>query len=360
MLKDFLANAAILVAFVSICYQIFRNHGLSPSSPIKYRVLSGGVLGLLGVFLMIYGIQLPYNLIIDLRNLAVIFSAISGGWISTIISTSIISIFRIALYGINNTSITAIILLFTITFFSCIIANTKLKYHIKWLFSVGLSELATCIVLAILVKDISLRKSIIILYSISTSIMALLFYYYIVYTEDLTESFRRYKQESKRDFLTGLNNVRQFDNLYNNVIENALARNEMVSLLFIDIDFFKKINDNYGHKDGDLVLIKLGEILTSTCRSRDIVSRNGGEEFSVILLDCTSSKAVEIAERIRKTVQNTPIILSDQSTINITVSIGVSSYPNPVKNYNELIEKADEALYEAKKAGRNRVALVKK
>jgi diguanylate cyclase len=359
VLKDFLANAAILIAFVSICYQIFRDRGLNPSLPKNHRILSGVVLGFLGVSLMIYGIHLPYNIIIDLRNLAVILSAISGGWLSAAITTVIICIFRILLYGVNTTSITAIILLLIIAFISCIIAASKIKYQHKWLFSVGISELATCIALGMLIKDINLRKTIIMLYFFATSIMALLFYYYVVYIEDLTESFRRYKLEAKRDFLTGLNNVRQFNNLYRDIIDNAIARHEMVSLLFIDIDFFKKINDSYGHQAGDLVLKKLGEILIKTCRSIDIVSRNGGEEFSVILIDCPPSIAIEIAERIRNAVEAASIELTDTDKINVTVSIGISSYPNPINNYEHLIEKADEALYEAKETGRNKVVLYK-
>jgi diguanylate cyclase len=261
--------------------------------------------------------------------------------------------------GFNSSSITAIFVLIIIALISTLISNLKINSRLKWLLSVSISILVTCLAFIILIKDTRLRTEIMWSYSIALSIISFLLYYYILYLEALTESFRRYKQESKRDFLTGLNNVRQFDNLYNEVIENAISRQEMVSLLFIDIDFFKKVNDTYGHKEGDLVLKKLGEILINTCRSMDIVSRNGGEEFSVILIDSPPNRAFEIAERIRRTVENVQIELTDNSYINITVSIGISSYPNPVSNYDMLIEKADEALYEAKRTGRNKVVLYK-
>lgn len=173
--------------------------------------------------------------------------------------------------------------------------------------------------------------------------------------ELLTRSYRWYKQESNIDFLTGLNNVRQFNKLYNMLINNEKNSYRIFSLLYIDVDFFKNVNDTYGHENGDIVLRKLSEILKKTCRSIDIISRNGGEEFSVILLDCPYERALEIAERIRKNVENTPIELSNKTKINITISIGVASYPNPISNLDMLRESADKALYEAKKTGRNKV-----
>lgn len=314
-------------------------------------------MGLLGIALMLFSVDLPNNIVIDFRNLAVILSALNGGWISAVLSLFMIATFRIMINGLNFSSIAAILVLLLLVVITCTIARSKIKNHFKWLLSVFISNILTSIALVLLVKDIRLQNMVIWYYCLATFFVAVLLHYYIKYQESLSETFRRYKQESKKDFLTGLNNVRQFDSLYNEVIENAMVKQEMVSLLFIDIDFFKKINDTYGHKEGDLVLRKLGEILRKTCRSIDIISRNGGEEFSVILVDCPSSKAKDIAERIRQTVETTPITLSNNLTINITVSIGISSYPNPIKDHEQLIERADQALYEAKRTGRNRVIL---
>lgn len=153
---------------------------------------------------------------------------------------------------------------------------------------------------------------------------------------------------------TGLNNVRQFDNELNKIIKE-LSSNSVVSMLFIDIDFFKKVNDTYGHQNGDKVLEDLGKILLSSCSHLDVVSRNGGEEFSVLMTDCPRGKVMEVAERIRLAVQEHKFYLFDGQAINITVSIGVAIYPDTVNDINMIVEKADEALYEAKRAGRNRV-----
>lgn len=359
MFKDFLANVGMLVSFISICYQLFQSVGVNSKSPIRYRILSGGILGLLGVSLMLFTINLPNNVVIDFRNLAVILSAFNGGWISATVSILIVSTYRIMINGINHSSIAAILTLIIVGSMSCFISHAKIKNPLKWLFSTAISVVFSCIVFLVLIENIALRNEIILYYSTSFSALAFLLYHYIVYLDTLTASFRRYKQESKKDFLTGLNNVRQFDNLYNEIIAKIATRQEMVSLLFIDIDLFKKVNDTYGHKEGDLVLKNLGDLLKRMCRSIDVISRNGGEEFSVILVDCPCSQAVEIAERIRKAIEAAPIELSNGSKIKITVSIGVSCYPDPVKDLEMLIERADEALYEAKRTGRNKVILYK-
>lgn len=355
MVKDYIVNAGMLVAFLSITYQIFRDTGLNYKMKVKFKILSGIIFGLLGVILMVYSINLPNNLIIDFRNFAVFLSALTGGWISAILSSIIISFFRILINGINQSSIIAITVIGILTAVFCIITSFNIKRHLKWLIAIGISELVTCAAFIILIKESKLLNQVIMSYCISLTLISFLVYYYIAYIESLEESFRHYKREANRDFLTGLNNVRQFDKLYNSIIESVKENNGIVSLLYIDIDFFKKVNDTYGHKEGDIVLRKLSEILKKSCRNNDVVSRNGGEEFTVVLRDCPLVNAVEIAEHIRKNVSNTPIELSNGVKINITISIGVTSYPEIISDIELLRQNADEALYEAKRTGRNKV-----
>lgn len=357
VLKDLAANAGMLVAFVSICYQIFRNTGLTPSSPIKYKILFGGIFGLLGVILMEFGVHLPSNLMVDYRYLAVILSAISGGWLPAVISGLIISVCRILLNGINRSSITAVVVMLILIIFYCIITQLKIRKYLKWVLSVAVSMIVVNTSFIILIDEPLLEKEVVIYFSLGFTIASTLLYYYLKYIEAATESYRRYRLAANKDFLTGLNNIRQFDSLYNSIIENVRQKQIDVSLLYIDIDYFKKINDTYGHKEGDIVLKSLGEIFTRTCRNIDTVSRIGGEEFAVVLTDCTPDMAVEIAERIRKAVETNPFYLSDKTKINITVSIGISSYPDLINDFERLREKADEALYEAKHTGRNKVIL---
>lgn len=190
---------------------------------------------------------------------------------------------------------------------------------------------------------------------ISTTAVAILVYYVLHYISKTNALYRKLNYDAKKDFLTGLNNVREFDNMLNQVVTNAIEKGESLSILMIDIDFFKNVNDTYGHSSGDLVLKQLSNILVNSCRGFDIVSRNGGEEFTAILLDCDCRHAVTIAERVKKNVEEYTFIIQDNKEIKITVSIGVSSYPNIIKNISDLLAKADDALYLAKRTGRNKV-----
>jgi len=185
-------------------------------------------------------------------------------------------------------------------------------------------------------------------------------YFVYIYTEylcEIVELYTKLKNEATVDFLTGLNNVRQFDKTFNIFSQQTIRKGENLSLLFLDIDHFKKINDTYGHSSGDIILKDLADILKDTSRGFDIVSRNGGEEFSVLLSDCTSSNAVRIAERIRTNVEGNKFYISKDVSICITISIGVSTYPSITKDIDMLVENADLALYQAKRTGRNKVVL---
>ena len=127
----------------------------------------------------------------------------------------------------------------------------------------------------------------------------------------------------------------------------------------MDIDFFKKINDTYGHNAEDIVLQKTAEILKNTVRTFDVVYRNGEEEFSALLLDCSAEHALRIAERIRKKIETYNFEITNDISVDITVSIGIASYPYTSMNIDSLIEDVDKALYEAKRIGRNSVVMYK-
>jgi diguanylate cyclase (GGDEF)-like protein len=122
----------------------------------------------------------------------------------------------------------------------------------------------------------------------------------------------------------------------------------------LDIDFFKKINDNYGHDTGDVVIKKISDILLEQTREQDIVGRLGGEEFGVLLVNSQLEEVINIAQRIRTTVEK-EIISHNSNTINVTVSIGISMKNENLKDFKEFIKSADLNLYKAKESGRNKV-----
>jgi diguanylate cyclase (GGDEF)-like protein len=137
--------------------------------------------------------------------------------------------------------------------------------------------------------------------------------------------------------------------------KRTIRRQRPLSVLMIDVDQFKMINDTRGHDHGDMVLRKIASTLRSICRLEDVISRYGGDEFMILLPETSSDGAVLLAERIRKTFENT--ITSDGERF-ATISIGIASYPiSPAHNIEDLIKLADQALYRAKEAGRNRTVL---
>ncbi|MDO8141014.1 MAG: diguanylate cyclase [Candidatus Brocadiales bacterium] len=170
-----------------------------------------------------------------------------------------------------------------------------------------------------------------------------------------------YNKVKKMAITDSLTNIYNHGFLYE-CLSKEYARAERyklpLSFLMLDIDYFKKVNDSYGHPEGDVVLCKLSQIFKNNIRVCDTLGRYGGEEFSIILPEAKMEDAVSLAERIRKEVEQCNF--GDANTsIKCTVSIGVSSYPIPdVKNLEDLINRADKALYNAKAEGRNRVSII--
>lgn len=166
----------------------------------------------------------------------------------------------------------------------------------------------------------------------------------------------KYKEAAFTDSLTGLGNRRRFEEEMKRVDEEVFNGTQDVALLFLDIDHFKSINDTYGHDAGDAILIELGNRLTKMARTDDMVCRNGGEEFSVLLADCTLSQGFVIGKRYLRQIAETPFLLPDGSFIDVTVSIGIASTSeSKIATSSQLIKKADVGLYVAKRSGRNRL-----
>jgi two-component system cell cycle response regulator len=172
---------------------------------------------------------------------------------------------------------------------------------------------------------------------------------------ELLESNRRLEQLSITDGLTKLHNHRHFQDALARAFEESQRYERPLSLAMIDIDFFKKINDTYGHAAGDDVLKKVAALYSSSVRSTDLVARYGGEEFAVMMPETALDDGIAFAEKIRQMIEETPIE-TQAGTVRATVSLGVASVPQSrIHTAKELIIAADKALYRAKKNGRNQV-----
>ncbi len=168
------------------------------------------------------------------------------------------------------------------------------------------------------------------------------------------EAEERLLRETTTDPLTGVLNRRKLEQILQKSLDESIESGNIFSLLMLDLDHFKQINDTYGHATGDKVLIHFVRICQECLRKNDALARVGGEEFAVLLPKTNQEKATLIAERIRKTLENTSFIDSPVK-INYTVSIGCATQENELMEDGNIYELADSALYHAKKAGRNRV-----
>ncbi len=160
------------------------------------------------------------------------------------------------------------------------------------------------------------------------------------------------ERRASSDKLTGLPNKRSADDTFKHMVANAARTSKPLALVLFDLDRFKRVNDTYGHPKGDEVLAAIGSAVGATIRENDFAARDGGEEFMVLLPGDDTDGARLVAEKLRSTIETLRIPGLEQG---ITASFGVASFPEDAANREELLRKADRALYSAKRAGRNRV-----
>lgn len=163
------------------------------------------------------------------------------------------------------------------------------------------------------------------------------------------------EHQARTDFLTGLPNRRRLFEVAEAELKRALRYRRPFSVLMVDVDRFKDVNDEHGHDGGDLVLQTVAEVLRETARSVDTVARLGGEEFAVVLPEASELGAIESAERLRVAIEHARTETTGGDAVQVTVSIGVASLDDEVADLESLFARADRALYLAKKGGRNRV-----
>jgi diguanylate cyclase (GGDEF)-like protein len=175
---------------------------------------------------------------------------------------------------------------------------------------------------------------------------------------ELEQKNRELAEESQTDKLTRLSNRDRCDRYLAEQFQIAQVKGRPLSVLFCDVDFFKKVNDGYGHAVGDTVLVTVAGLLAQRMRTSDLVARYGGEEFVILLPDTPAAGAKVVAERLRARVETTAIEYGGEKPMKVTISVGSASFEPPASSLHsplELVKAADDALYAAKRGGRNRV-----
>ena len=168
---------------------------------------------------------------------------------------------------------------------------------------------------------------------------------------DYMDSLRIIQEQANRDYLTKLYNRRYLYEMGNALFSSAKRNNIQIMIAMVDIDFFKRINDTYGHDIGDIAIVSVAETISKSFRSSDIVARMGGEEFCIVAVN--NDAPLETMNRLRLHIEGLAIPLDEKESIHLTVSIGITTtLPDTL---DEMINRSDEALYKAKQSGRNQV-----
>jgi len=184
--------------------------------------------------------------------------------------------------------------------------------------------------------------------------MILVAYITTMLAADIRYAVDKIKQVSDTDELTGTYNMRAFSSMLQRAFRQAVRYGHALSVVMIDSDNLKQVNDNHGHESGNRLLQHLVRCIHEQLRGSDVMARFGGDEFIVLLPETSNKGALEMAERIRKAVETSRFDVRSGDT-NITVSLGVASYPEDGGNLDVILDKADKAMYRAKRRGRNRV-----
>jgi len=181
------------------------------------------------------------------------------------------------------------------------------------------------------------------------------------YQETLKSQYQKSISMAITDGLTGLYNRHYLNTHLGNMVREALKNGKHLALMMMDMDHFKTVNDTYGHDVGDLVLKQLADMIIKAARSTDLAARFGGEEFVILMPETDPQAALDASNRLRKIIESTPFkIGKGDETIQRTVSIGVASLHSEGDNGEDLLKRADEALYDAKHSGRNQVKVAAK
>lgn len=354
MLQSLINNFTILTTFLffgNMLWGKWKDNRLEKKRVTVF--ILGAVFGLFGVMLMHYTFPMSPRVFADFRQIPILISVYMGGWLSGFITTFLIAVYRLFfLSGLNVASIMgAVNALGTLLAAVWLLRSRRLSFK-RWASVLGISAAISAMVFAFILSEENKWIPIgefVIVYMIG----GMFTFAMLMYLKRSDDSVRILREAVHLDFLTGLYNVRAFEVIMNQRIAHTNRYRIPFTLLMIDIDHFKLVNDTHGHPAGDAVLSQIADVLRDTFRPGDQIARKGGEEFAVIVDECDAGNIGKIAERLRQNVEDHKFVLPDGTELKITISAGSATYPDIGESL--LVEKADQALYEAKATGRNRV-----
>ncbi|MFS8045939.1 GGDEF domain-containing protein [Rhizobium sp. BR 314] len=326
---------------------------------ILKSVAVGLLFGLGGILSMSDPIRFMPGVIQDGRSILLVLTPIYGGIVGTVVAAFMMAIFRYLVGGLGAVSgVAGILIVATAGYVLTLLPRqlTGTGWRRSALF--GLATTTSLVVLVFL--PWSVTRELLISAALPVTIVNILG---VMLLSDLLEKEsyrigiqRALENEATLDPLTQLPNRRVLQREGDRCSKEAGMRRVPFSIIMLDIDHFKKINDNWGHTFGDTVLARVADVIRRTVRKTDIAARYGGEEIVVLLPNTDMRAAGIVAEKIRNDIEAT-VLMFGQETVHVTASIGIACSFEPSTDFKYVLEAADKALYRAKAGGRNRVEL---
>lgn len=362
----FFVNCLVLCTHVIVFSFMTRTMSIEQIQGLKGKVLIGLSCSTLGFFLLAYSwtlIIMP-DVVLSFFIIACMIAVHMGRKTALAITTASIFLMQTNILQFKMGR-QELMYFFLAVIFLVILSIVTDLYHIpetkQWAWIVlGETMIGICYIYLRIHTTVDHWGIIVIQWMVFFLIIAVIKYYLMRYLEHINKTFRRYKNESKNDFLTKLHTKSYFETTLKDIFGNREQYDAGISCIMFDLDHFKHINDTYGHENGDAVLCETAAILKESIREADLIGRVGGEEFCAVFKDCSLENAIHVADIIRRKIEKNMITLKDGRTIGVTISVGVSNYPESTSEYEKIKIFADEALYDAKKEGRNRVMPYKK
>ena len=292
MINDLFINSCILISFVYMTVELMQNGNIKRLSLYGKSLISGLAFSASSILLIKFSTYVTPTVYLDFRSISQSASAFYGGPISSILTGLISSLFRVFYYGINENSVLTFLAMMSSAIVCAFISKKDLSKNVKWILMIISSNFIHAILFIIILSDITDILSVIFCLTFGTLFIASIIYYVFDHLDIAHQQIEKLKQQASIDFLTGVNNKGSFNFLYEQSTKKATENNEVFSVLMIDIDFFKKINDRYGHLAGDKVLKDLGSILKILFKENAIIGRVGGEEFCILLEGYSNKQAL--------------------------------------------------------------------
>lgn len=339
-----------------ICHNVLHQRHKKIKNKLFELMSIGMITGVFGGTLILFKVAFSHDVSIDLRSIALVLATISGGSVAVVIASIVLILFRLLIYGYSFPALVGAITIGVSGVACMLLGKVKVNNRIKWYMLYSAAALSSLVGLLCIANQQTMRLEIFmyfILLNSLGSIVSCKIYQYLLKTE---EAYRALEHEVITDGLTKLYNRRY----YNQQLEENIkyvSPTKPLSLIVFDIDHFKSVNDTYGHEAGDEVLRQISSIAKKLILSSHVLSRIGGEEFSIIMPYTDESGAVALAERLRAKVEEQPFKVFNNKMIHITISLGVSNIPQSVVSAHDLFKTADQALYQSKNNGRNQVTL---